>query len=212
MVARRAAGGNCKLAAVSGKRRRRDRGAGPRSRVLPSDKERKVVGEVRMQYVETMIKTPARKHLVRRGTSPMRMIALLATALVGALCALAADGRAIAGVSCHDGNGPAGQAVARRSVAGKFERLYKAWHREARTIAYSSNTHDYIALPSYRRIVDLGRPALPFLEKKLSQDREADFMLADAVVQICRWDRRDLASDSGQAFRDNVLRRLRSNR
>jgi hypothetical protein len=34
-------------------------------------------------------------------------------------------------------------------------------------------------------------------------------VLADAVVQICGWDRRDFASDSAQAFRDKVLPRLR---
>jgi hypothetical protein len=41
-------------------------------------------------------------------------------------------------------------------------------------------------LPSYLRIVDLGRLALPFLEKKLSEDRNGDFMLAEAVMEICR--------------------------
>jgi len=68
-------------------------------------------------------------------------------------------------------------------VAAEFERLYKAWHRECRRI--SSHTHDYV-LPSYLRIVDLGRLALPFLEKKLSEDRNGDFMLAEAVMEICR--------------------------
>lgn len=33
-------------------------------------------------------------------------------------------------------------------------------------------------------------------------------MLADAVVEICGWDRPALANDSAQVFRDNVLRRL----
>jgi hypothetical protein len=68
-------------------------------------------------------------------------------------------------------------------VAAEFERLYKAWHRECRRI--SSHTHDYV-LPSYLRIVDLGRLALPFLEKKLSEDRNGDLMLAEAVMEICR--------------------------
>src|SRR5262249_55068052 len=125
---------------------------------------------------------------------------------VAALCAMAADAPAIAGVSCHDGSG---SAVARKGTVATFARLYKAWHREAKAIQFSSNTHDYIVLPSYRRIIGLGRAALPFLEKKLSQDRGGDFMLADAVIEICGWDRRALASDSAQAVRDNVLRQLK---
>jgi hypothetical protein len=137
--------------------------------------------------------------------SPMRMIVLLVTALAGVLCGVTGDGSAIAGASCHDGGSPA---VASKGTAATFERLYKAWHREAEAIRFSSNTHDYVALPSYRRIVGLGRAALPSLERKLSQDRDADFMLADAVVEICGWDRRALANDSAQVFRDNVLRRL----
>ena len=90
-----------------------------------------------------------------------------------------------------------------------FERRYAAWHREARRIGFSSNTRDYISLPSYRRIVALGPHAVPLLRTKLLEDRSADFMLADAVVAICGWNRRDFASDSAQAFRDKVLRRLK---
>jgi len=136
----------------------------------------------------------------------MRIIVLLASALVGALCTLAADAPAIAGVSCHDGTG---SGPARKGTAATFERRYRAWHREAKAIQFSSNTRDYIALPAYRRIIGLGRAALPFLEKKLSQGRGADFMLADAVIEICGWDRRAFADDSAQTVRDNVLRHLR---
>jgi hypothetical protein len=138
----------------------------------------------------------------------MRIIPLLAPALAGALCILTADTRAIAGVSCHDGKGAG---VTRKGAAAAFERLYEAWRREAKGVQFSSNTHDYIALPAYRRIIGLGRAALPFLEKKLSQDRGADFMLADAVVEICGWDRRAPADDSAQGVRDKVLRQLRGN-
>lgn len=126
--------------------------------------------------------------------------------LVGMLCALAVDGRAIAATSCQTGSGLAMPSAA---TAARFERLYEAWHREAQAIQFSSNTRDYVGLPSYRRIVGLGRAALRPLAKKLSQARGTDFMLADAVAEICGWDPRDLASDSAQAFSNNVLRRLR---
>ena len=98
-----------------------------------------------------------------------------------------------------------------KGFAGKFERLYRTWHRQSEAIQYSSNTSDYIALPAYRGIVGLGQAALPFLEKKLTQDRDADFMLAHAVVEICGWDRQAFASDSEQAFRDKILRKLKGN-
>jgi hypothetical protein len=158
-----------------------------------------------MQYVRAMMKALAGA-LVRHRPWRVRAIGLLAAGLAGVSCALTADGQAIAATSCHDGNRPAAHRPP--GVAGKFEQLYRQWHQESWKIRFSSNTHDYVALPSYRRIVELGRDALPFLAKKLTQDRDADFMLADAVVEICGWDRRDLASKSAQAFRDKVLQRL----
>ena len=92
------------------------------------------------------------------------------------------------------------------------ERLYSAWHRECETIRFSSNTHDYIGLPSYRKIVALGKPALPFLERRMAEDRGLDFMLAYAVVEICGWDRQEFGGGSGQDFRYKVLKKLRENR
>jgi len=85
----------------------------------------------------------------------------------------------------------------------QIERLYRTWHRQGEAILYSSNTGDYVALPAYRGIVE-GQVALPFLEKKLTQDRDGDFMLAHAVVEICGWDRQAFASDSEQAFLDKI--------
>jgi hypothetical protein len=158
-----------------------------------------------MQYVRAMMKALAGA-LVRHGPWRMRAIALLAAGLAGVSCALTADGQAIAATSCHDGDRPAAHRPP--GLAAKFERRVRQWHRESLRIQFSSNTHDYVALPGYRRIVELGRGALPFLQKKLAQDRDGDFMLAEAVVEICGWDRRDLASNSAQAFRDKVLQRL----
>jgi hypothetical protein len=141
--------------------------------------------------------------------------AFLTAIVVASFCATITDRRAIAGPSCCDGNAALRQsaagAMASRNAAAKFERLYRTWHRQSEAIQYSSNTGDYIALPAYRGIVDLGQAALPFLEKKLAQDRDADFMLAHAVVEICGWDRQAFASDSEQAFRDKILRKLKGN-
>jgi hypothetical protein len=146
---------------------------------------------------------------------PTTRIAFLTAIVAASICATIADRRAIAGPSCGDGNAAVRQAasgaMASRNAAGKFERLYRTWHRQSDVIRYSSNTGDYIALPAYRGIVDLGQAALPSLEKKLAQDRDADFMLARAVVEICGWDRQTFASDSEQAFRDKVLHKLKGN-
>jgi hypothetical protein len=140
-------------------------------------------------------------------------IAFLTVIVAASFCAAIADRRAIAGPSCGDGNAAVRQsapgATAGRNAAGKFERLYRTWRRQSDTIRYSSNTGDYIKLPAYRGIIDLGQAALPFLEKKLTQDRDADFMLAHAVVEICGWDRQAFTSDSEQAFRDKILRKLK---
>src|ERR1700730_6830118 len=144
---------------------------------------------------------------------PIAKIAFLTAIVAASFCVTIADRRAIAGPSCGDGNAAVRQsasgAAASRSTPGKFERLYRTWHRQSDAIRYSSNTGDYIKLPAYRGIVDLGQAALPFLEKKLTQDRDADFMLARAVVEICGWDRQTFASDSEQGFRDKILRKLK---
>jgi hypothetical protein len=150
--------------------------------------------------------------MVRR---PTMTIALLAAVAAASICTAIADRPAIAAPSCGDGSAAVRQAasgaIARRNAAAKFERLYRTWHRQSEPIQYSSNTGDYIRLPAYRGIVDLGPAALAYLEKKLAQDRDADFMLAHAVVEICGWDRQAFASESEQAFRDKILRKLKGN-
>jgi len=145
---------------------------------------------------------------------PTTKIAFLTAIVAASFCATIPDRRAVAGPSCGDGNAAVRQsasgAVASRNAAAKFERLYRTWHRQGEAILYSSNTGDYVALPAYRGIVE-GQVALPFLEKKLTQDRDGDFMLAHAVVEICGWDRQAFASDSEQAFLDKILRKLKGN-
>jgi hypothetical protein len=144
---------------------------------------------------------------------PATKLAFLTAIVAATFCATIAYRQAIAGPSCGDGNAAvrhsASGVTASRNTAGKFERLYRTWRRQSDAIRYSSNTGDYIALPAYRGIVELGQAALPFLEKKLAQDRDGDFMLARAVVEICGWDRQTFASDSEQAFRDKILRKLK---
>jgi hypothetical protein len=97
----------------------------------------------------------------------------------------------------------------KEATEAKFRWLYSAWHQECETIRFSSNTYDYISLPSYRKIVAIGKPALPYLEQKMAEDKGLDFMLAFGVVEICGWDREGFRGGSEQEFRDRVLRKLR---
>ncbi len=122
----------------------------------------------------------------------------LPTLLTSALCCFLCAG-------CHN---PLLAPPKKKTVA-EFERLYSAWHQECETIRFSSNTYDYIGLPGYRKIVAIGKPALPSLEQKVAQDNGLDFMLAFAVVEICGWDRQEFRGGSEQEFRDRVLRKLR---
>src|SRR6516164_8676590 len=131
--------------------------------------------------------------MTRRSTAK---VAALAAALVAAWNVTMAEQRALAEASCGNGSPPVS-----RNVAAGFARLYRDWHRESEQIKFSSNTGDYVALPAYRAIVELGPAVLPFLATKLAQDQDSDFMLARAVVEICHWDSQAFAGPSEQAFR-----------
>jgi hypothetical protein len=118
------------------------------------------------------------------------------------------DQRALAGPSCGNASQGSPSAVSSSEVGRKFAQFYRAWHQQSEAVQFSSNTRDYIALPAYRGIVGLGRPAVPLLAKILVRDRGGDFMLAHAVMEICGWDSQGFDSNSEKALRDRVLRRL----
>ena len=107
---------------------------------------------------------------------------------------------------CHHPPAPAPSTA----LEAECERLYLAWKQECVPVSYSSNSRTYTALPSYRKIVAIGKPALPFLEHKMQGDE--DWMLAYAAAEICGWDKRSLGASSGQDFRDKVLKELRETR
>ncbi len=88
----------------------------------------------------------------------------------------------------------------------RFDYYYLRWQRECERISFSSRTQDYTGLPAFRSIIALGRPALPYLQQKM----EEDFMLAQAVVEICGWKPEEFPHESEQEFRDKVLAKLRA--
>ena len=105
---------------------------------------------------------------------------------------------------CHHPSAPAPSTAAE----AECEQLYLAWKQECKPVGYSSYSGTYTALPSYRKIVAIGKPALPFLEQKMQED----WMLAYAAAEICGWDERSFGASSGQDFRDKVLKKLRETR
>ncbi len=113
------------------------------------------------------------------------------------------------GFAAPDGPSPA---TSTNPAAQNFDKLYSSWHREYVAVSYSSNSHDYIMLPSFRKIVEMGRPALPYLERKMRENDGMDFFLAYAAAEILGWKRRDFHAVSEQEFRDQVLRRLQEPR
>jgi len=105
---------------------------------------------------------------------------------------------------CHHPAAP----VPNTATEAECERLYLTWKQECEPVGPSSDSGTYTALQSYRKIVAIGRPALPFLEHKMQED----WMLAYAAAEICGWDKWSLGASSGQDFRDKVLKKLRETR
>ena len=95
--------------------------------------------------------------------------------------------------------------------AQEFERLYSAWHHDLETEGDGSDNVTWeVGRPSFRNIVAMGKPALPYLKRKLEEDKDSDALLAFAVVEICGWDIHDYQTKRGVGdFRDNVLKKLR---
>ena len=94
----------------------------------------------------------------------------------------------------------------------EFERHYAQWLIECKQpkVAIMSDTRAYTSLPSYRAIVALGRPALPYLQQKMEHDSGFDFMLAYAAVEIEGWNASEFHFSSVQEFRDQVLAKMRA--
>jgi hypothetical protein len=108
-----------------------------------------------------------------------------------------------------------GCAVLNRSkpdeIKHKFDLHYASWMKECEQpkVRISSSTWTYTNLPSFHQIVELGRPALPYIKEKMEKG-DGDFMLAYAVIEILGWKRSEFPSSSEQEFRDMVLERMES--
>jgi hypothetical protein len=114
-------------------------------------------------------------------------------------------------VGCASGHPPIRQQM---TQSQEFQRLYVEWHREIVAEPDSSGTSTMdTKLPSFKGIIAMGKPALPFLKQKLEDNNGVDCFLAFAVVEICGWDIHDFAGYHGvQEFRANVLRKMQLNK
>jgi len=106
-----------------------------------------------------------------------------------------------------------GKVSGEKEAKRNFDRSYDQWISDCKRpeIAVSSNTRTYTSLPSYRAIVALGRPALPYLKQKMEHDTGSDFMLASAAIEIEGWSLSEFHASSGQELRDQVLAKMRAN-
>lgn len=93
------------------------------------------------------------------------------------------------------------------ATIAELERLYADWPRECESVP-SSHSKAFVSLPSYRKIIAIGKPALPFLERKMAEDKDMDFMFSFGTVEICGWDM-PFRGGSVQDYRDQVLQKLR---
>jgi len=114
--------------------------------------------------------------------------------------------------SCASHQSP--NSSSRDASAQKIEQLYSAWHHDLETEGDGSdNASMQIRRQSYRNIVAMGKPALPFLEQKLEENYDSDGLLAFAIVEINGWNIHDFqAKTNAREFRDNVLKKLRENK
>jgi hypothetical protein len=104
--------------------------------------------------------------------------------------------------------------VANKTAAQEFDQLYVAWHHDLETEGDGSdNTTWESRRPTFRNIVAMGKPALPFLEQRLIENKAEDALLAIAIVEICGWDIHDFqAKNNFGEFRDDVLKKLREDK
>ena len=99
----------------------------------------------------------------------------------------------------------------------QVKRKYDRYHSEL--VAYcqterhriSSYLGGYGGIPSYQAIVALGPPAVPYMRRSIRNKEGDAYILADAIVEIKKWNRDDFTDVKGMgaaAEPDRVLARL----
>lgn len=89
-----------------------------------------------------------------------------------------------------------------------FNTAYAAWRKKVEELR-GEPIATFIELPEYRAIVALGAPALEGLQRKLVENKGLDFLLADAVIEIARWNKEPIPATDLKERSRLVLERLR---
>ena len=94
-------------------------------------------------------------------------------------------------------------------IGSEFQTRYEKWKERIGAMPPYSKTTAYTQIPEYRQIILLGRDALPYILDKIERDHEMDFVLCDAVIEICGWSPEEFATTDVGARRDAVVEKYR---
>src|ERR1700758_1219807 len=75
--------------------------------------------------------------------------------------------------------GQASSIVAGAELEAQFERLAARWREESQ---FMSSVTDMVMLPSYQRIIGMGREAVPLLLRELERDPDNWFWALQAIT------------------------------
>ncbi len=67
-----------------------------------------------------------------------------------------------------------------------YEQLYMAWKNAIGEKSHLSKSTAYVDNEEFRAIVNVGDEIVPFLAKKLTNNKDLDFFLVDAIVDIMK--------------------------
>jgi hypothetical protein len=95
------------------------------------------------------------------------------------------------------------------TVEQDFIRCYEKWKNAIKKMPHYSKSTAYVQIPEYRDIVGLGSKCIPFLLDKLIKNREVDFFLTDAVIEILNWNNEDFPQTDLEKKRLTVIKKLR---
>lgn len=86
-----------------------------------------------------------------------------------------------------------------------YEQLYTAWKDAMCKKSHFSKSTAYVDNEEFRTIVNEGNEIVPFLEKKLKNNKDFDFFLVDAIVDIMNLSLNDSAETDYETKRNIVL-------
>ncbi|MDM8552154.1 hypothetical protein QUF72_18865 [Desulfobacterales bacterium HSG2] len=56
------------------------------------------------------------------------------------------------------------------NITEEFKRLAEEWTEHCQSVIFSSDIYDYLSHPAYRKLTELGEPAVPHIMEQYGQD------------------------------------------